>query len=259
MNKDIIIYADLDAFYDYRRALLQCLMTKEEFPPIPGLDDKAEVERANKRKAKGDEMWDKYISRNYKERRFDTFSYPGLGIDKDKFKEAFDKRSVEDWATGMFYPTALTRRMFTCVMDIENIAERPIEISSVKLFVNVFPYQFDEPLLKILREFLNVNFKGMIEIKTISSDQSLQDAAFYGQYNYVFRYNLLLDESSKALMDTFTAKPIPETSFIVPDIQLFGQTTFEGDTKEWMFASFITLGPALKLLPIEHSLYDYME
>lgn len=259
MNKDILIYVDLDALYDYRRGLLQCLLTEKEFPPVPGQTAKEEVAYANLRKSKGDELWEKYISRNYRERRFDTFSYPGLDIDQDKFKAIFAKRSVEHWATGMFYPTALTKRLFSCVMDIENIAERPIEIASIKLFVNTFPYQFDKELTEVLKESLRVNFKGMFEIKTIHSDQSLQDASFYGQYNHVFRYNLLLDETSKSLMDTFTAKPIPDTSFIVPDIQLFGQTTFEGDTKDWMLAAFISLGPALKLLPIEHSLYDYLD
>lgn len=244
MNRVLDIYADADSFFDCRRGLLQCLMTEGMPEPVV-------------RRAEADRLWELHIARNYKERKFDTYNYPQVGIDEDKFKAIFKQRSVEHWATGMYYPTKLTSNLVSKIIDIEGLTDKPMDIKQVRLYVNTYPYDFDEQLTAQLVEAIRYGLRGVVEVKAIYSDPSTQDAKFYGQYNYVFRYNLLLDETSEALMNSFMANPIPETSFIIPDVLVRDNDTFTGNHKDWMQAGLVTLLPALKLLPIDHSLYDY--
>lgn len=259
MNRTLDVYADVDSFFDCRRGLLQYLMTEKDFPE--GYNPKSEkeaLERADDRKAQGDKLWALHVERNYKERRYDTFSYPQLGIDQDKFKAIFKERSLKHWATGMYYPTRLIKQLVTRIIDIEGLTDKPMDIKEVRLFVNTFPYEFDEKLAAQLVEAIRYGLRGLVTVKDIYSDPSTHDTAFYGQYNYVFRYNMLYDETSRAFSESFKTNPIPETGFVVPDILARGDdNTFAGSVKDWMLATFLWLGPALKLLPIEHSLYDY--
>lgn len=246
MNRTLKVYVDVDSLFDYRRALLQYMMTE-------GIEDPEE------RVVKGDKLWAAHIERNYKERRFDTFNYPQFSIDEDRFNTIYRQRSVEHWQAGMFYPTRLVKQMIKRIIDIESISDKPLEIKEIKVYVNTFPYEFSEEHLAELEECVRVGLKGLGVVSTFFSNPSDHDAKFYGNYDYVFRYNMVLDESALAFFDSFTANPIPKTSFILPDILARGNDTFSGPPKEWMLAAFLWLGPALKLLPIEHSLYDYDE
>jgi hypothetical protein len=260
MNRVLNIYADADAFFDYRRALLQYLMTEKDFPePTSPLSAKEAMERLQDRKAQGDRLWTLHCEKNYKERRLDTFNFPQLGIDEAKFKEIFDKRSVDHWATGMFYPSRLITQMVSRVIDIEGLTDKPVDIKEVRLWVNTFPYQFGEDLTAQLVENIRYGLRGIVNVKAIESDPATHDSNFYKQYDYVFRYNMLIDESSRQLMETFKTNPIPDTAFVVPDILAREDGTFASNVKDWMLASYLWLGPALKVLPIEHSLYDYDE
>lgn len=244
MNRVLDVYADADSFFDYRRGLLQYMMTE-------GIED------PDARKAEGDRLWTLHVERNYKERRFDTFNYPQLGIDEDKFKTIFKQRSLQHWAGGMYYPTRLIKQMVTRIIDIESLTDKPIDIKQVRLYVNTFPYEFDETLTAELVEAIRYGLKGLVSVKAIYSDPSTHDSKFYGQYNYVFRYNMLHDDSSETFNESFKSHPIPETAFVVPDIIVRDNDTFTGNVKDWMLAALLWVGPALKMLPIEHSLYDY--
>lgn len=258
MNRVLDVYADADSFFDCRRGLLQYLMTEKDFPD--GYNPKSEkeaLERMEDRKAQGDKLWALHIERNYKERRFDTFNYPQFDIDEDKFKAIFKERSLKHWATGMYYPSRLVKQLVTRIIDIESLTDKPIDIKEVRLYVNTFPYEFDDALTAQLVESIRYGLKGLVSVKAIYSDPVTHDAAFYGQYNYVFRYNMLGDETSQVFSESFQKNPIPETGFVVPDILARPTDTFAGSVKDWMLAAFLWLGPALKLLPIEHSLYDY--
>jgi hypothetical protein len=245
MNRSLSVYADVEAFFDYRRGLLQCLMTDH-------------IEDPDQRKAEGDRLWDLYIARNYRDRKFDTYNYTHIGIDAERFKAIHAQRSLAHWATGMYYPTKLISTMVARIIDIEGLTEKPMDIKEVKLFVNTWPYQFDEEHIAELVEFIRVGLRGLVQVQAFSSDPAKHDAKFYGQYNYVFRYNLLLDETCEALMNSFQANPIPETNFVVPDVLVRPNDTFAGEHKDWMMASLLMMAPAIKLLPIEHSLYDYV-
>ena len=244
MNREIDIYADADSFFDCRRGLLQCLMTDHITDP-------------EQRKAEGDRLWELYIERNYRARKFDTYNYTHIGIDADRFKAIFDQRSLAHWATGMYYPTKLIKNLVSRIIDIEGLTEKPMDIKEVRLYVNTWPYQFDSEQTAELIESIRVGLRGLVKVQAIYSDPNMHDAKFYGQYNYVFRYNLLLDETCKALVESVQANPIPETNMVIPDVLVRPNDTFGGEHKEWMLASLLLLAPALKLLPIEHSLYDY--
>lgn len=258
MNRTLDVYADVDSFFDYRRGLLQYLMTEKDFPE--GYNPKTEqeaFERMEDRKSQGDKLWALHVERNYQERRFDTFNYPQFDINEEKFKAIYKERSLKHWATGMFYPTRLIKQLVTRIIDIESLTDKPIDIKEVRLYVNTFPYVLDEALTAELVESIRYGLKGLVAVKAIYSDPATHTAQFYGQYNYVFRYNMMHDESSEAFSESFKEHPIPETAFVLPDVLVRDNDTFAGEVKDWMIASFLWLGPALKLLPIEHSLYDY--
>lgn len=244
MNRVLDIYADAESFFDYRRGLLQCLMTDH-------------IEDPDKCKAEGDRLWELYIARNYRDRKFDTYNYSHIGIDAERFKAIFDQRSLAHWGTGMYYPTKLIKTMVSRIIDIEGLTEKPMDIKEVRLYVNTWPYEFDTEHTAELIEAIRIGLRGLVKVQAIHSDPSKHDSRFYGQYNYVFRYNLLMDESCRALMESFQANPIPETNFVIPDVLVRPNDTFAGEHKDWMMASLLMVAPAIKLLPIEHSLYDY--
>lgn len=245
MNRVLDVYADADSFFDFRRGLLQCLITDHITDP-------------EQRKVEGDRLWELYVARNYRDRKFDTYNYSHIGIDAAKFKAIYDKRSLEHWATGMYYPTKLTGTMIARIIDIEGLTDRPMDIKEVRLHVNTWPYAFDSEQTAELIESLRIGFRGLVKVQAMYSDPSTHDARFYGQYNYVFRYNLLLDESCKALVESVKDHPIPDTNMVIPDVLVRPNETFAGDHKDWMLAGVMLLAPALKLLPIDHSLYDYV-
>lgn len=260
MNRVLDIYADADSFFDYRRALLQYLMTESEFPERDDLTDDQAAVQTLLRKNRGDQLWELHCAKNYKERRLDTFNFPQLGIDEDKFKALYAERSVKHWATGMYYPSRLIKQLVARIIDIEGLTDKPVDIKEVRVYVNTFPYDFGEELTAQLVEAIRYGLRGVATVKAIHSDPTKHDATFYGQYNYVFRYNMINDSSSKLFSETFQANPIPDTAIVVPNILAREENNvFATDPKEWMLATFLWLGPALKLLPIEHSLYDYDE
>lgn len=256
MNRVLDIYADIDSFFDYRRGLLQFLMTEGDYPEtgVPFTEEQIDA-----RKALGDSQWDMHIAKNYRDRRMDTFNYPFFGIDESKYRKILAERSLKHWAANMFYPTKLNDTLINRVIALEGLTERPIDIKKVRLFVNTFPYAFDSDMSAELVAFLATSFNGLLEVKAISSDPSAQGAKFYGQYQYVFRYNLMLDESSELLMNTFQNNPIPDTTFVVPDILVRETDTFAGTIKEWYQAAMTPLAVSLKVIPIEHADYDYRD
>lgn len=244
MNRVINIYASIDSFFDYRRGLLQYLMTKD-------------VEDPDKRKYKADKLWEMHIADNYRKRRMDTFSYPQFNIDRDKFLALYKQRSTEHWEMGMYYPTPLISKILSIVIDLEGLTEKPIDISEMKLFINVFPYQFTNEQLKELAESVRVGLKGTMVVKTIYSDPNSHDSRFYGQYQYIFDYNLITDETSTLFMEGLTSNPIPDTAAIVPDILIRETETFKGPVKDWMFGAYTSLSPLIRLIPTDRSLFDY--
>lgn len=244
MNRIINVYADVEAFYDYRRGLLQCLMTKD-------------IKDPDERRYKADKLWEMHIADNYRKRRMDTFNYPEFDIDKEKFAEIYKQRGVEHWATGMYYPTPLIKNLLAKVIDLEGLDDKPLDIKEVRLYVNTFPYDFGQELTDLLIEQIRIGMKGMVTVSAVHSDHSQMDARSYGQYQYVFRYGFMLDTDSTVFMESITANPTPDTFYIIPDIISRDTDVFAGDVKEWMFGALVPLSPVGKFIPIERQLFDY--
>lgn len=245
MNKVIKVYADVEAFFDYRRALLQMLMTED-------------IEDPDKRKYEADRLWELHIADNYRKRRMDTFNFPDFGIDKARFEKIYKERGIEHWATGMYYQTPLVKNMLAKIIDLEGLEDRPINIKEINLYVNTYPYDFGEELTAELIEHIRVGMKGMVNVGAIHRPHAKLDAKFYGNYNYVFRYAFLLDEDSTAFMESFTGSPSPETAYIVPDILSRDTDLFSGPVKDWIFGAMVPLAPIGRFIPIERSLFDYV-
>lgn len=245
MNKTLNVYTELDSVYDSRRGILQHLM-------VPEGKDPDEV-----RKAKADNLWDMHIADNYKKRTMDRFEHPLFGINKAKFEEAFAQRGLSHWM--MYYPSNVMYRLLKNVLEMEGLEDKPISIKGIDLFVNVYPYPFDDQLKQSFISFCKTIFKGIVNVKVLDINPAEATAHFYKQFDYVFKYDVLMGKESKALMDSLKANPIPNTTFVVPDIEIKETEHFEGTVYDRLFALSIALAPAFKLIPARHNLYDYAE
>lgn len=256
MNKVITAYADVDSMFDYRRALIQKYITQgmTGLPSHPTEDELAAFNE--RRRVEGDKLWELYIAKNYKERRMDTFEFPFFQFTSSKFKALFKERNLKDWAFG-WYSTNFMSLFLTTIIDQEQLTEIPISIKGVVLYINTFPYEFDEPLKASLVDHCKTRFGGRVDVKVITSDVRNATVSFYKQYNYVFKYDLMLNEDYKPLFDSIGSPPIPETTFIVPDLLVREQEEFEGSPADLLFAGSLGIAPAFKIIPVSHSFYDY--
>ena len=241
MNRLIKVYTELDSLYDYRRGLLQWLLTE-------GITDD------ELRKREGDRLWNLHIDKNYRERRMDTFEYPGLKINAERFKALYKERTLTNFL--MYYPTKLSRNLLSSVIDLEQLTDVPITIQGVVLYLNLFPYVFDEELKQDLVEHLGTLFGGRVEVKLIDEDMRKADGSYYRQYNYVFKYNLL-GEENRVFQETMSKHPNPETAFIIPDVLNREADAFAGSVKDWMFAWSLSVAQVARFIPVGHDLYDF--
>ena len=242
MNRALKVYTELDSLYDYRRGLLQLLMT-------PNISDDA------LRKSTGDTLWLMHIEKNYKERRYDTFEHAFFNINREKFDALYDKRTISDWL--MYYPSNFQRDFVKTLIDLEKLGDKPINIQTVELYVNCHPYILDDELKDMFVKHCTAAFKGLVSVKLVESDPSAHDASYYKQFNYVFKYDAIIGKGSKALMDSIKGYPIPDTAFVIPDILANKTDEFVGSNTDLIFSMSVTLGTVIKLVPIKHQFYDY--
>lgn len=244
MNKVLEVYTEIDCIYDPRRGLLSLLMTE-------GIDDDA------KRKVEGNRLWDLHVADNYKSREMDTFSFPFFNIDREKYEEAWKNRSVSSWL--MYYPSNFYNDFIRTVVELEQLDEKPLAIKTVNLNVNIFPYEFDQAMIDDFVLHCRGAFKGLVTVKTFSSDPSKMTAQYYKQFRYVFKYDSLIGPDSKLLMESLKDMPIPKTAFIVPDILAKKLDTFTGSVSDLIFSMSMALGTSITLVPIKHQFFDYAE
>jgi hypothetical protein len=244
MNKVLEVYTEIDCIYDPRRGLLSLLMT-------PDITDDA------KRKEEGNRLWDLHIADNYKERQLDYFSYPFFNIDREKYEAVWKKRSLSDWL--MYYPSNFYNDFIRTVVQLEQLDEKPVSIKTVNLNVNTFPYDFDQSMLDDFVLHCKAAFKGLVSVKTFKSDPAKMDALYYKQFRYVFKYDSLIGEDSRLLMESLSKNPIPGTAFVVPDILAKKLDTFTGSVSDLIFSMSMSLGTAITLVPIKHQFFDYSE
>lgn len=241
MNRNLKVYTEVQSMYDMRRGLIQWLLTE-------GITD--DVLRARE----GDRLWDLHIARNYEERRMDTFDYPHVGITKAKIDALVKEAKLEHWL--MFYPTSLCRTLFRKIVELEHLDEKPLDIKGVTLYVNTFPYEFDGAMQDEFLAYCNSLFGGRFDIKLQFSDTTEAGPAFYRQYNYVFKYDVLA-EAGAHLQTTIKSMPIPEVTFVVPDILSREVEGFTGAVADRIYAYSLTLAHVFKLIPISHAFYDF--
>lgn len=246
VNRDLKIYTELDSLFDYRRGLLQWLVTEGE-------------EDLDKRKEKGDDLWELHFKRNYAERRMDSFEYPFFNIDRTKFKELYKERSLKHWI--MYYPSNLKDTLLSCILDLESLDDRPLSISTVTVFVNTSPYELDEELEQQLIESCTQSFGNIVKVKLIKKDPKSLDAKYFGQYDYVFKYNLINDEDSSVFIDSVPEYPNPNTTYIVPNVLVKEGKNLnpEADPGDIIFAFSVTVATAVKLVPMPKEIYDYSD
>jgi hypothetical protein len=241
MNKVLTAYTELDSIYDSRRGLLQHLMT------LDITDD-------DKRKAEGDRLWGLYVAKNYEERRMDTFSFPQFGIDRAKFDQLWKERNLSHWL--MYYPSQFYKEFIKVVIDQETLTEKPIGIKGITLFVNIFPYAFDEEMKKDFLAHCTSAFGGLVDVKLVNTNPAEHTSTYYKQYNYVFKYDFLIGEDSKKFMESLPQAPTPDTLYIVPNVLVKEATDLKGTPEDIIFAMSVSAGPALTMVPVRHWFYD---
>jgi len=257
MNRVIQCYTEVDSIYDARRGITQKWMVRDLINP--NADQMSDAEYAEYMKLlryEGDARWEKFAEKNYKERRMDRFEYPGLTFNREQFNELYKARSLSDFGFG-YYKTKFTQNFLKTVLDMELLSETPISFSKIVLHVNIYPYAMDEEMRKDLVDHLQLRFGGKVEVKTINSRSSTHDVSFYKQFNYVMKYDLLIGEDSKILSESVGSIPIPETTFIIPDILVKESDEFTGEIADRIFSSTLQLAPVFRIMPIHHSFYDY--
>lgn len=257
MNKTINAYADLDSLFDYRRMLVQKFITAgmAGLPENPTDDEIAD--HNERRRLEGDKLWELYIAKNYKERRMDTFDYPFFGFNRDKFRALFKERSLKDWAFG-WYPTNFMNQFVKVVIDQEQLTEAPLAIKGVMLHINTFPYEFDEETRQELIDHCKTRFSGRVDVRVIHADPRPATVSFYKQFDYVFKYDLLLSEDYKPLFKSIGSPAIPGTTFLVPDLLVKEVEDFEGEIGDRIFACSLATAFAFKIIPINRAFYDYV-
>lgn len=241
MNRNLLVYTEVQSMYDMRRGLIQWAMTE-------GI-----VNDDNLRVREGDRLWDLHIARNYDERRMDTFDYPHVGITKAKIDALVKEAKLEHWL--MFYPTELCRSLFRRIIELEHLIEKPLDIKGVTLYINTFPYVFDDAMNTDFIAHCNSLFGGRFDIKLQFIDTSQAEPSFYRQFNYVFKYDILA-EASAHFQSTIAKQPIPDVTFVVPDILSREVEAFTGPVADRIYAYSLTITQVLKLIPISHTFYD---
>lgn len=245
MNKDITIYTELDSLFDTKRGIIQILLTEQsKLPP-------------ESRKEESDRIFSTYIEKNYKNRKLDTFSYDvnGVKVNREKFLKRYSERSLGDWS--YFYPTNLVKAIRKIVVDLELTGDKPLDIRSMTLYINLHPFNFDEGLIKDLVAHMQTALGRVIKVKTLNTDVSKQTLSYYGKFNYVFKYDAFISEETKPLQESIGKVNIPETKFIVPDILVKDSDSFKGETIDRIYALSTLLAPSVVLVPVKHEVYDY--
>ncbi|MNM09001.1 hypothetical protein D3C81_190810 [compost metagenome] len=256
MNKLLNAYSDVDTLYDFRRGLIQKWLTRGMQQDESAMDDEQFKAYQHQRRMAGDNLWELHIERNYKERRMDTFDYPFCGMKEDVFLGLYKERSLTDWGYG-YYPTNFFRDFVKVIIDQEGLTDKPIAIRGVMLHVNVHPYVMDEEAKESLKAHILTRFGGRVDVTIV--DFNVKDATpnYYKQFDYVFRYGMLLYEENQLFFEQLAAPPIPNTTFLVPDILLKQSEHLTGTPYDILFAQSLAMAHTFKTVPIKHQFYDY--
>jgi len=244
MNRRIGVYTNIDSLFDTRRALLSLLLTKGD----EGLPDSV-------RKQKADSLWETHIEKSYKERRFDLFEYPGVGINRAAYDEVYAKRSVKDWLCC--YPSNLLKKLVKIILEQESITDRPLDITGIDLKVNIFPFDFPEDMQADLLAYIKTGLLGFVNVELVNQDHRKLTALYYGRFNYVLCYDILTGGEHVTFNDSLPISPIPSTALLVPNILVEDSEFLLGTNDDRILRSGLMLSSLIRWIPIDHSVYDY--
>lgn len=257
MNKLIQCYAPLDSLYDYRRGLIQKWITRGmAVDNEDQLTDEQFAAYQAKRKATADNLWEIHIEKTYKQRRMDVFEYPFFQLNRKVFDELYNARTISDFGYG-YYPSQFMQKFLKVVLDYEQLTELPIAIKGVVLHINVFPYKFDDAAKQDLIDHCKFRWGGRVDVKVMDVDDRNATGEFYKQFNYVFKYDLMLSADYKRFFEAIPTTPIPNVTFIIPDLLVKETTDLEGPIADRLVAQSLATGASFKALPVNHLVYDY--
>lgn len=242
MNDVLRLYTEIDSLFDSKRGLVQKKI-------CGGIDD-LETDLANKLK-ESDVVFSKVFLDKYKKRQHHLFNVPEYGITPGWFIEAYKNRSIEDF--DYYYPTPLCDGLFKIAMALEVSASGGFDFNEVVLDVNIYPYAFNEAEKELIISSLSDKFKGSIKINILSVNSTTLTSSFYGEYNTVFKADLLHDNLKFA--ESLQSNPIPKTKFIVPAIH-YKQTEFKGNPEQALKLFALTSSPVMSLVVRDKGLYD---
>ena len=199
MKNTLDIYSELNSFFDIRRGIITHLARENGF-----LDFK----------------WEQFDS-IYQKRKMDYFNRPSIGITPEGYAERYDRRSIDDWADSnecYFYPTNLASEMFQLVRGIEFGSTQTIMVEKMNLTINCFPFILSNELKAELIVSLQSTFKFPVGIKIVYLPYEKLTAPYLNMFDYVFKYDLLIDKNSKAWFETVGELNRYGTKYIVPDL-----------------------------------------
>ncbi|EBV8434066.1 hypothetical protein AVA65_07440 [Salmonella enterica subsp. enterica serovar Minnesota] len=245
LNRILKIYTELDALFDYRRGLVQHLLTSHK-------TYKSDAERV----LDGDKQWELYLADRYRKRRLDNFDIPELKLSTAAYNALYKERRLEHFL--MYYPSALEKHMFKMIMDIEMLDNPTPSIKGAVLYVNTFPYQLDDELNALLADTVNRRFGGRYNVQLVHSDPKTFTANTFGQYDYVFKYDILTG-NYEWFMKSLAETQIPNTTFFLPSLFLNTNDMIVGGPEDMIYAVASTLAPAVKFVPCSPVIYDYAE
>lgn len=241
MNKEIKVYTELDSWFDYRKGLIMGLLADNSLP-------------LEQRLTNAHTKWEQHIKKQYEDRRFDIYHYPSANINADDFKRAYDQRNINSFIYYM--PSNLGSLLLKTIMETEYEYEQLTNIKSFSITVNTFPYVLDEEQQKELINSLQGRFKGRHPITLIHKDVTKATPSFYRTFNYVYKYDILLNDY-KSFMEALPKEPIPETVFFVPDVLLKPVEHITGKPHTVLEAFGLTIVNIMSIKPIPKSIYDH--
>lgn len=243
LNRMLRIYVELDSLFDFRRGLVQKQL-------VAGKRFNSDAERV----IEADRLWEMYVEKRYRKRVLDVFDIPELNVSTEQYRKDLKARTITDFE--MYHPSAIEKSMFKMIMDLEMMEDTTPSIKGATLYVNTFPYLLDDELNAQLRDSVSRRFGGRYGVEIVHSDPSAFTALTYGQYDYVFKYDILLGNYEwflRSLMDT----QIPGTTFIVPSLFHEMNEMVKGTPEDMIYAVAPTLSPAVKIVPCSVEVYDY--
>ena len=243
LNRTIKVYTGLEDLFDCRRGIIQYLLTEHKTYASDATH-----------KADGDALWDLYYASSYRQRRMDKFDIPEIKMTTEAYRAAYKKRHASQFL--MFYPNPLEKHLFRMIMEMEMLDDPTPSIQGGILYVNTYPFVLDNELNALLLDTLKRRFAGRFGIQLIHSDPLAFTANTYGQYDYVFKYDILMGNYEwfiKSLAET----QIPHTTFFVPALFVNESVMITGTPEDLIYATAATLCPTVKLVPVNPAIYDY--